>query len=80
MSRTSTLILLGILTTLTPFSGLPVSIRTLLAVVLGAGVAATGLIMRAEEAHEQRQASDSQPTAPIAVPESVVTPSEMSAF
>jgi len=34
---------------LTPFSGLPVSIRTLLLVIFGAGVLSIGLILRAHE-------------------------------
>lgn len=49
MSRTSTLILLGILIILAPFSGLPVAIRSLLAVVFGAAVAGIGLSMRTHE-------------------------------
>lgn len=50
MSRTSTLILLGILTILTPFSGLPIAFRTLLAVIFGACVASIGLMLRTREA------------------------------
>ncbi len=50
MSRTSTLILLGVLTILTPFSGLPIAFRNLLAVIFGACVAAIGLTLRAREA------------------------------
>ncbi len=46
MSRPSILILLGILTILTPFSGLPMSIRHLLFVVLGAFVFGIGLSLR----------------------------------
>lgn len=53
MSRTSTLILLGVLTILAPFSGLPAEIRTLLAVIFGAGIAGIGLLIRADEAREQ---------------------------
>lgn len=49
MSRTSTLILLGVLTILVPFSGLPMGFRTLLIVVFGAGVASIGLLIRIEE-------------------------------
>jgi len=46
MSRPSMLILIGILTILAPFSGLPVAIRTLLAVILGACVFGIGLSLR----------------------------------
>ncbi len=50
MSRNSTLILLGILTVLVPFSGLPIAFRTLLAVIFGACVAGIGFALRAREA------------------------------
>jgi hypothetical protein len=50
MSRTSALILLGILIILTPFSGFPTSIRSLLVVVFGACVSSVGLMIRAHEA------------------------------
>jgi len=50
MSRASTLILLGVLVILAPFSGLPVSIRSLLSVIFGASVLGIGLSMRAREA------------------------------
>jgi len=55
MSRSSTLILLGILAILTPFSGLPSVIRTLLIVVFGACVIGIGVAERAREqsAHGQ---------------------------
>jgi hypothetical protein len=46
MSRASTLILLGVLVVLIPFSGLPVSFRSLLAVILGASILGIGLSMR----------------------------------
>ncbi|HEY4501221.1 MAG TPA: hypothetical protein VJI70_03070 [Candidatus Paceibacterota bacterium] len=49
MSRPSILILLGVLTILAPFSGLPVSIRTLLIVVFGACVLGIGVSMRANK-------------------------------
>ena len=49
MSRAGTLILLGILTMLSPFLGLPSSIRTLLAVILGVCVAGIGLALRTRE-------------------------------
>ncbi|MFA6279133.1 MAG: hypothetical protein WCS97_03605 [Candidatus Paceibacterota bacterium] len=46
MSRAGTLILLGVLVILTPFSGLPTTVRSLLAIVLGACVLGIGLAMR----------------------------------
>ncbi|MCR4276217.1 MAG: hypothetical protein NUV90_02440 [Candidatus Parcubacteria bacterium] len=49
MSRASTLILLGILVILAPFSGLPITFRDLLAVIFGACVLGIGLSMRARE-------------------------------
>ena len=49
MSRTSTLILIGILIILTPFSGLPIAIRTLLTVLFGACVSGIGLTLRTHE-------------------------------
>lgn len=61
MSRTGMLVLLGVLIILTPFSGLPVQMRTLLAVVLGAGVAGIGLLIRAQEAQLQKRSGDSSP-------------------
>lgn len=49
MSRAGTLILLGVLTMLTPFSGLPSSIRSLLAVIFGVCIAGIGLALRTRE-------------------------------
>ena len=46
MSRSSALILLGVLTVLAPFSGLPFAFRTFLLVVFGASVLGIGLSMR----------------------------------
>lgn len=40
------LIILGVLTILTPFSGLPASVRTLLTVIFGACVLGIGISMR----------------------------------
>lgn len=45
----------GVLTILAPFSGLPVSMRTLLSVIFGAGVVVIGLIMRESEATQHRE-------------------------
>lgn len=68
MSRTSLLILLGILIVLVPFSGLPSAIRTPLLVLFGIGVSAIGFSMRL---HEAKQAvSRAVPSAPP--PEPVV--------
>jgi hypothetical protein len=65
MSRTSTLILLGILIILTPFSGFPMAIRTLLTVIFGACVSGIGLTLRASEARNQRQSMETPPTPAI---------------
>ncbi len=46
MSRSSTLILLGAIVILIPFSGFPVSFRTLLAVICGACILGIGLSIR----------------------------------
>jgi hypothetical protein len=47
MSRASILMILGVLVILTPFSGLPISLRTLLLIIFGAAVFGIGLAMRA---------------------------------
>lgn len=49
MSRTSTLILLGILIILAPFSGLPLALRSLLIVVFGICVLGIGFSLRSNE-------------------------------
>ncbi len=49
MSRSSTLILLGILVILAPFLGLPIAIWRFLEVVFGACVLGIGLTLRARE-------------------------------
>jgi hypothetical protein len=46
MSRAGILILLGILTILTPFSGLPIALRTVLSVIFGLCVFSIGLSLR----------------------------------
>lgn len=51
MSRTGFLILLGVLNIVLPFSGLPISLRTLLAVIGGACVFSIGLSLRTREVH-----------------------------
>lgn len=50
MSRASVLILLGVLTIITPFSGFPSAIRSLIAAALGACVLGIGLMFRTREA------------------------------
>ena len=49
MSRTGILILIGILTILTPFSGLPGGLRTLLTVAFGVVVLGIALSLRSGE-------------------------------
>jgi hypothetical protein len=61
MSRNSTLILLGILVILTPFSGFPVSFRTFLAVILGACVSGIGLALRVQSARVSRSSVETPP-------------------
>lgn len=61
---------------LTPFSGMPVSIRTMLSVVFGAAVAGIGLFMRASEASALKQSGSAAP-APVE-PVAEAAPSEMS--
>ncbi len=55
MSRASTLILLGVLVILAPFSGLPIAFRNLFAVIFGACVLGIGLAMRSREAQSIQQ-------------------------
>ncbi|MFA6503268.1 MAG: hypothetical protein WCT45_03380 [Candidatus Paceibacterota bacterium] len=69
MSRTGTLILLGVLTMLTPFSGLPIAFRTFLSVLFGALVLAIGLSMRAKESRAPQT-----PVPPVATPPTDVSP------
>jgi hypothetical protein len=49
MSRSSTLILLGIFTIITPFSGLPMAFRSLLLFIFGVCTLSVGLSMRANK-------------------------------
>ncbi len=71
MSRASTLILLGILTILTPFSGLPIAIRSMLLVIFGTCIFGIGLSLRV---HHARRA---QVSGEVPVPESTNSPSEV---
>ncbi len=74
MSRASTLILLGILVVLAPFSALPIAFRTFLAVILGASVSGIGFAMRAQEAREARsRAEASQASTAATASEPVAT-------
>ncbi|MBU6388640.1 hypothetical protein KGQ72_02085 [Patescibacteria group bacterium] len=68
MSRTSTLILLGILVILTPFSGLPTAFRSLLEVIFGACVCGIGLALRAREARAAEQSVETPPPPPTISP------------
>ena len=52
MSRSSTLILLGLLAIIIPFSGLPIAIRNFLAVVVGAIVFGMGISIRTPKGHK----------------------------
>ena len=65
MSRTSTLITLGILTLIMPFSGLPMALRSLITIACGASVLSIGLIQRSREAKMmQPPAETSAPPSP----------------
>jgi len=75
MSRSSTLILLGVLVILAPFSGLPITFRNLFAVIFGACVLGIGLSMRAREVRSAAAAIESPPTGVTLEPE---RPSEIS--
>ncbi|MCX6786434.1 MAG: hypothetical protein NTU85_01265 [Candidatus Kaiserbacteria bacterium] len=46
MSRSSTLILFGILIIITPFSGFPMAFRSFFLVIFGACVLGIGIVMR----------------------------------
>lgn len=68
MSRAGMLILLGVLTILTPFSGLPVAIRSLLATIFGAFVCGIGLSFRTQESRNvaaRAGTTDGTPPGPI---------------
>jgi hypothetical protein len=67
MSRANTLIFLGVLVILAPFSGLPITFRNLLAVIFGACVFGIGFLMRAREV---RLRAAQSPTVDTPVPES----------
>ena len=76
MSRASTLLLIGVLTLLVPFSGLPASIRALLTVLLGAAVLGVGLSLRVRDV--RRAQGDTPPRDAAPTPEMLAAPlSEM---
>lgn len=76
MSRASTLILLGVLGILAPFSGLPLGVRNFFAVIFGAAVLGIGLALRVRDVHEAHEAKVETP--PV-VPETESTlPSSVS--
>lgn len=75
MSRTSTLITLGVLVILMPFSGLPASIRTSLLIVFGAIIASIGLAMRLHEARSVTASSTEKvETSEEPAPPSTISP------
>ena len=72
MSRPSILILLGILTVLVPFSGLPIALRTLLSVILGAAVAGISLSLRTDMARPAPPVTPaSEPSPPEPAPQGI---------
>lgn len=64
MSRTGLLILLGVLTMLTPFSGLPTAMRSVLTLAFGVCVLGIGLAMRSHEAERSASAHEATPPTP----------------
>jgi uncharacterized membrane protein YwaF len=58
MSRTGILIVLGILVMLTPFSGLPIAIRSALLVAFGIAVLGIGLSLRSREIERTRPTAE----------------------
>ena len=71
MSRSSALILLGILVVLAPLSGLPESWITALLALLGIGVALMGVALRAEHARRMGHSVAASSAAPLSEPEQV---------
>ena len=72
MSRASMLILLGILTMFVPFSGLPIAIRSLLAVIFGACIFGIGLSLRIHHARSVQMSVEAP--APEPVPPQTISP------
>lgn len=75
MSRAGMLILLGVLALLTPLSGLPIAVRSLLGAIVGVCVLSIGLRMRGEQAPKVAAAQTIEPE-PVASP---APPTAMSA-
>lgn len=71
MSRASVLILLGVLVILAPFSGFPIALRSLFALVLGACVIGIGLMLRTQDAHPAQPHEDIPAPPPVSAPEPV---------
>lgn len=65
MSRASSLIVLGILTILAPFSGLPGELRTLLTIGFGAAVLGIGVAERSKAQRRQIAAEPPPTISPI---------------
>lgn len=61
MSRSSVLILLGVLTTLTPFSGMPSHWHTILLPVLGLLVVCIGFLIRTDQVAALRKTMPAPP-------------------
>jgi hypothetical protein len=64
MSRTSALMLLGVLVMLAPFSGLPSTFRTLLLVIFGITILGIGLTLRTQEVRQAQSSSSNQTPEP----------------
>ncbi len=75
MSRASTIILIGALILVTPFSGFPSSLREMFTLVLGACVLGIGISLRTRET---RPAAPPAPVAGPATPETFSPPHEIS--
>jgi hypothetical protein len=73
MSRSSTLILLGVLTILMPLSGFPSAFRSLASIILGACVLGIGLSFRTRGLPQ-----DSSESLPPAEPQPLSPPHEIS--
>jgi hypothetical protein len=78
MSRSSAIILLGILVILAPLSGLPTSWVTLLLAIFGVIIALIGIALRAEGARKAREAMFTPSNLPVAEfsPADPVSPDE----
>lgn len=68
MSRSSTLILLGLLIVLVPFSGLPIDMRTFLTVALGISVFGIGFALRTQEVRRAQNAAMESPASSESAP------------